>query len=106
MEITLQERLELLLKWPSKGTPVRLMILDEIKTLINLSPEEREEYDVKETITEEGAISITWNQKGLTAIKEIKLSKDQAETLKETLDKMGEDFPITLLELYKKLQYL
>jgi hypothetical protein len=103
MEITLKERLELLLNWPSKGTPVKLMILDEIKALINISKEEREEYDVKENISETGDVSITWNQKGLTAVKEIKLSKDQAETLKETLDKMGENFPITLLELYKKL---
>ena len=104
MEITLKERLELLLHWPSKGTPVKLMILDEIKTLINISKEEREEYDVKENVSETGALSITWNQKGLTAVKEIELSKDQIETLKETLDKMGDEFPVTLLELYKKLQ--
>jgi hypothetical protein len=104
MEITLKERLELLLNWPSKGTPVRLMILDEIRTLINISKEEREEYEVKEVISEAGALSITWNQKGLTAVKEIELSKDQIDTLKDTLDKMEENFPSSLLELYKKLK--
>lgn len=104
MEITLRERLELLLNYPSKGTPLKLMILDEIKTLINISSEEREEYELKENISETGAYNVSWNQKGLNAVKEIELSKDQKDTLKEYLDKMGENFPSTLLELYKKLQ--
>lgn len=104
MEITLRERLELLLNYPSKGTPLKLMILDEIKTLINISSEEREEYELKENISETGAYNVSWNQKGLNAVKEIEFSKDQKDTLKEYLDKMGDDFPVTLLELYKKLQ--
>ena len=104
MEITLRERLELLLNYPSKGTPLKLMILDEIKTLINISSEEREEYELKENISETGAYNLSWNQKGLNAVKEIELSKDQKDTLKEYLDKMGDDFPVSLLELYKKLQ--
>lgn len=104
MEITLRERLELLLNYPSKGTPLKLMILDEIKTLINISSEEREEYELKENISETGAYNVSWNQKGLNAVKEIELSKDQKDTLKEYLDKMGDEFPVTLLELYKKLQ--
>ena len=104
MQITLRERLELLLNYPSKGTPIKLMILDEIKTLINVSSEEREEYELKENISETGAYNLSWNQKGLNAVKEIELSKDQKDTLKEYLDKMGDDFPVSLLELYKKLQ--
>ena len=50
MKITLRERLELLLNYPSKGTPLKLMILDEIKTLINISSEEREEYEICELL--------------------------------------------------------
>lgn len=104
MEIKLQERIQLLMNWPSKGTPLKLIILDEIKTLINITKEEREDYEITEKIDETGKISIRWNAKGVESVKEIDLSKDQKETLKETLDKMGDEFPVTLLELYKKLQ--
>lgn len=104
MEIKLQERIQLLMSWPSKGTPLKLIILDEIKTLINISKEEREEYEIVEKVDETGKISIAWNAKGVESVKKIDLSKDQKETLKETLDKMGDEFPVTLLELYKKLQ--
>lgn len=104
MEIKLQERIQLLMSWPSKGTPLKLIILDEIKTLINITKEEREDYEITEKVDETGKISITWNAKGVESVKEIELSKDQKETLKETLDKMGDEFPVTLLELYKKLQ--
>jgi len=103
MEIKLQERLELLLNWPSKGTPLKLIILDEIKSMINITKEEREEYEIVESVNENGDVNITWNAKGVAESKEFNFSADQKATLKETLDKMGEEFPVSLLDLYKKL---
>ena len=104
MEITLHERLSLLMNWPSKGTPLRLLILDEIKDLININREEREEYEIVEKTDDTGRINVSWNTKGIDAVKKVDFSKDQKEALKDILDKMGEDFPLSLLELYKKLQ--
>ena len=104
MKLTLKERIELLLNFPTKGTPVKLMILDEIKSMIVISAEEREKFELKENTSDDGRYSITWNNNGLDDSKEIEFSKDQVSTLKDMLDGLGDQFPVSLLELYKKLQ--
>lgn len=103
MELKLRERIELLLNWPTKGSPLKLIILDEIKSMITLTKEEREEYEIVENIDDNGRISIKWNTKGLNYFKDFDFSSDQKSTLKEFLDKMEDDFPESLLDLYKKL---
>lgn len=103
MKLSLAERIQAVLSFPTKKAPIKALVFDELKSLLSFTPSEREEFEIVDKINEDGSYSVSWNEKGATYVKDFDLSSEYRTHLKEHFDEMGDEFPVMLVEFYKGL---
>ena len=104
MKLFLIERIELVNRFPKEGGIRKLMIFDDLLKKLRLSQVEMKDCGVQDIATPEG-MTLTWNKKGTTYVKDFKLTTFEEEELKGLLAMLSraDKFPNNLLNVAKQL---
>ncbi len=104
-KLSLKDRVNLLEILPREGNIVTLRLIRELQTNIGFSEAEIAGYEIELTeIGTSGRFRTSWNEKGKTALKTIKIGPQAEKVIVERLEELNNKkiLPFQMLDLYER----